>query len=107
MSLTLGFVTDGGVCGRSGHSFRSLEDSKHEREARTCSENVGTVCIARSLHLHVPTSSSPDTLQDLYVVALGVAIFLELAGGVLFLLGSPLGSCLLVCYSWLSLFGNG
>ncbi len=34
--------------------------------------------------------------QDLYVVALGIAIFLEVAGGVLFLLGSPLGSCFLV-----------
>ena len=29
--------------------------------------------------------------------ALGVAIFLELAGGVLFMLGSNLGSCFLVC----------
>ena len=33
------------------------------------------------------------------MAALGIAIFLELAGGVLFLLGSPLGSCLLVSSS--------
>ena len=36
------------------------------------------------------------------MVALGIAIFLELAGGVLFILGSPLGSCLLVCKSGLT-----
>ena len=29
-------------------------------------------------------------------MALGIAIFLELAGGVLFMVGSPLGSCFLV-----------
>ena len=34
-------------------------------------------------------------------MALGIAIFLELAGGVLFVLGSPLGSCLLVCLNHL------
>ncbi len=39
------------------------------------------------------------------MAALGIAIFLELAGGVLFLLGSPLGSCLLVCLRLLRLAG--
>lgn len=35
-------------------------------------------------------------MQAWYVYALGVAIFLELAGGVLFVLGSNLGAWLLV-----------
>jgi len=39
-----------------------------------------------------------DVPQEIYVYLLGIAIFLELAGGILFVLGSKLGATLLALF---------
>lgn len=56
------------------------------------------VCGVESTKIVYGNVRCEPTLQELYVYLLGISIFLELSGGVLFVLGSKLGASLLVRY---------